>query len=148
MQTNFCATAGCSDDTDEISHNFCDVSHGMATMCTCKKSLSRLPQYQWPVQSQDCLLRMQRCVDLCNNQRETPFMRRSVCMQSCQDQIGSSCDKTVQYGVSYMVDKPGKLPTYQIVDQSQPQSAGARLYVNLALMSFTALATGGWLVLS
>ncbi|WFD19225.1 E1 ubiquitin-activating enzyme [Malassezia caprae] len=123
-QIHFCQVAGCSDDDDEISHNFCDLDKGMGTMCTCKKSVSRLAQYQWPVQSQDCLLRLQACIDTCNNQRETPFPQRSECTQACNDQIGSSCSKPEQYGASYMVMKPGQMPTYKIMDQSQPQSAG------------------------
>lgn len=145
-QTHFCLTAGCSDDDDEISHNFCDVANGMGTMCTCKKSVSRLAQYQWPVQSQDCLLRLQTCIDTCNNQRETPFSQRSECTQACNDQIGSSCNKPEQYGASYMVMKPGQMPTYKIVDQSQPQSAGAQLRSSVILVTLVPLAVGAWLL--
>jgi len=145
-QTHFCQTAGCSDEEDEISHNFCDVANGMGTMCTCKKSVSRLAQYQWPVQSQDCLLRLQTCIDTCNNRREIPFTQRSECTQACNDQIGSSCSKPEQYGVSYMVTKPGQMPTYKIVDQSQPQSAGAQLRSSVMLVTLVPLATGAWLL--
>lgn len=139
LQVQFCATAKCKDVNDTIEHNFCDVKNGMATMCTCKNSRSRLAQYQWPVQSQDCLMRLQHCVDTCNNQRETPFAVRSKCMEGCQDQIGSSCMKPEQYGASYMVSKPGQKPSYHIVDQSQPQNAGARALVNVVLMGGTVL---------
>ena len=144
MQTHFCATGGCSDGDDEISQNFCDPAKGMATMCTCKKSYSRLPQYQWPVQSQDCLLRLQVCTDTCNNQRATPFAQRGDCRQACADQIGSSCGKTEQYGASYAVRKRGQMPSYHIVSQAEPQSAGFRVQANLALVAAAALATALW----
>ncbi|WFD29987.1 hypothetical protein MSPP1_001001 [Malassezia sp. CBS 17886] len=124
-QTHFCATAGCEDDSDNVVHNFCDLDKGMATMCACAKSASRLLQYQWPVQSQDCLIRLQTCSDMCNNQRATPFQQRSTCSQACADQIGSSCGKPEQYGVSYMVSKPGALPEYAIKSQADAQKNGA-----------------------
>lgn len=145
-QTHFCATAGCEDGDDHVEHNFCDTSKGMATMCTCAKSKSRLPQYQWPVQSQDCLLRLQACRDACNNQKETPFAQRNSCTQACADQIGSSCGKTEQYGANYAVSKPGQTPSYLIVDQSDAQGAGARTAANLALVSAVSLAAAAWLV--
>ncbi|WFD00059.1 hypothetical protein MYAM1_002805 [Malassezia yamatoensis] len=132
-QTKFCATSGCTDNDDQIAHNFCDTSKGMATMCTCSKSASRLPQYQWPVQAQDCLLRLQACSDACNNQRTTPFAQRNACAQACADQIGSSCGKTEQYGSTYAVKKPGQSPSYLIVDQSNPQSAAFHTSVHLVM---------------
>ena len=46
IQVDFCKTSGCEEDDDELEHNFCDVDRGMATMCKCKKSVSRLAQYQ------------------------------------------------------------------------------------------------------
>ncbi|WFD44441.1 E1 ubiquitin-activating enzyme [Malassezia psittaci] len=98
--------------------------------------MSRLPQYQWPVQAQDCLLRLQACSDSCNNQRTTPFAQRNTCAQACADQIGSSCGKTEQYGSNYAVKKPGQTPSYLIVDQSNPQSAAFHTSVNL-IMSLT-----------
>ncbi|KAI3617536.1 hypothetical protein CBS9595_003445 [Malassezia furfur] len=144
-QTHFCATAGCEDGDDHVEHNFCDTSKGMATMCTCAKSKSRLPQYQWPVQSQDCLLRLQACRDACNNQKATPFAQRNTCTQACADQIGSSCGKTEQYGANYAVSKPGQTPSYLIVDQSAAQGAGARTAANLALVGAVSLAAAAWL---
>ncbi|WFD27105.1 hypothetical protein MNAN1_002101 [Malassezia nana] len=147
-QVHFCRTAGCSDDDDEISHNFCDVNNGMGTMCTCKKSMSRLAQYQWPVQSQDCLLRLQACIDTCSNQRETPFSQRSECTKACNDQIGSSCSKPQQYGASYMVTKPGETPNYEIVDQSQAQSAGVQIRFSMLVVTLVPLAVAVWLLSS
>ena len=144
MQVHFCQVSGCSDASDEISHNFCDVNKGMATMCTCKKSLSRLPMFQWPVQSHDCLIRAQTCLDMCNNQRSTPFEQLADCRQACADRIASSCGKPMQYGASYAVSKPGHAPSYLIVDQSQPQSAGT--HVRPSVVSISAAALAAWLL--
>ena len=140
QQRKFCATAGCEDGDDEVSHNLCDEKNGMAVMCTCKKSRSRLAQYEWPVQMNDCLMRVQRCQDTCNNGRKTPFMQRAQCTQACADHIGSSCGKPVQYGVNYAVSKPGQTPNYQLVDQSEPRSADAHLSAPLLHVLFVAAA--------
>lgn len=145
QQTHFCATSGCSDGDDTISKNFCDVNKGMATMCTCKTSYSRLPQYQWPVQMQDCLFRLQACTDACNNQRATPFTQRGQCSQACADQIGSSCGKVEQYGATYAVQKPGQTPSYHIVSQAEAQSAGARTHANLALVAAVSALAALWI---
>ena len=142
LQVQYCQTAGCKNDTDVIEHNFCDLQKGMATMCTCKKSLSRLNQYEWPVQVHDCLIRLQKCIDMCNNKRETNFRQRSDCTNACDAQIGSSCSKPEQYGASYMVSAPGNTPTYQIVDQSKPQNAGTQAYASVALVLVATLVTG------
>lgn len=135
MQTHFCETSGCSDPDDEISNNFCDVKKGMAVMCTCKKSYSRLNQYEWPVQMQDCLFRLQACLDTCNHVKSTPYTKRDQCTKACGDQIGSSCGKSQQYGASYAVKKRGATPNYAIVDQSQPQSAGSRVQASTLLIA-------------
>lgn len=139
QQVQYCATAGCSDDTDTISQNFCDPANGMATMCTCKKSVARLPQYQWPVQAQDCLSRLQACSDACDNQKRTPVPQRNQCKLACSDQIGSSCGKPEQYGVSYAVTRRGSVPHYGRGSQANPQSAGVRVPVHRLLIAATAL---------
>ena len=145
IQVDFCKRSGCEEDEDELEYNFCDVDKGMATMCKCKKSVSRLAQYQWPVQSSDCQIRRQTCKDVCNNKRETHFRQRAECIKACEDQIGSSCDKPEQYGSSYMVSSPGKTPSYHIVDQSNPQGAGAHVAVSVSMVLVWTLATCVWL---
>ena len=145
LQVDFCKRSGCEEDEDELEYNFCDVDKGMATMCKCKKSVSRLAQYQWPVQSSDCQIRRQTCKDVCNNKRETHFRQRAECIKACEDQIGSSCDKPEQYGSSYMVSSPGKTPSYHIVDQSNPQGAGAHVAASVSMVLVWTLATCVWL---
>ena len=145
IQVDFCKRSGCEEDEDELEYNFCDVDKGMATMCKCKKSVSRLAQYQWPVQSSDCQIRRQTCKDVCNNKRETHFRQRAECIKACEDQIGSSCDKPEQYGSSYMVSSPGKTPSYHIVDQSNPQGAGAHVAASVSMVLVWTLATCVWL---
>lgn len=145
IQVDFCKRSGCEEDEDELEYNFCDVDKGMATMCKCKKSVSRLAQYQWPVQSSDCQIRRQTCKDVCNNKRETHFRQRAECIKACEDQIGSSCDKPEQYGSSYMVSSPGKTPSYRIVDQSNPQGAGAHVAASVSMVLVWTLATCVWL---
>ena len=140
QQRKFCATAGCEDDDDQISNNLCDEKNGMAVMCTCKKSRSRLAQFEWPVQLNDCLMRTQQCQDTCNNGRETSFVQRSQCTQACADHIGSSCGKPVQYGANYAVTTPGQRPNYQLVDQSEPRSAGVRVGAPLVRVVLVAAA--------
>lgn len=145
LQVQFCQKAGCAQEEDEIEHNFCDVKKGMATMCKCKKGASRLMLYQWPVQASDCQIRRQTCKDVCNNKRETNFRTRSECIKACDDQIGSSCDKPEQYGVSYMVDAPGQTPKYDIIDQSVAQGAASHVRASATLVVACALAAGVWL---
>ncbi|PKI82747.1 hypothetical protein MVES1_003672 [Malassezia vespertilionis] len=138
-QVHFCDIAGCEDQDDQLHNNFCDTSNGMATMCTCAKSKSRLAQFQWPVQAQDCLFRLQACTDACHK-RNLPFTQRGQCKQACTDQIGSSCGKPEQYGVSYAVSKRGIAPSYHIGSQREPQSAGFRASANVILVIGTASA--------
>lgn len=144
QQRRFCQIAGCEDDNDEVYHNWCDPKTGMAVMCTCRHSKSRLAQFEWPVQMNDCLMRVQECHDKCNNGRKTPFMQRSQCTQACADHIGSSCGKPVQYGANYAVINPGDRPNYKIVDQSEPRSAATcmrpSMYVVVAALVAASLA--------
>lgn len=144
QQRRFCQIAGCEDENDEVYHNWCDPKTGMAVMCTCRHSRSRLAQFEWPVQMNDCLMRVQECHDKCNNGRATPFTQRSQCTQACADHIGSSCGKPEQYGANYAVFKPGEKPNYKIVDQSEPRSVAVRIkpsmYVIVAALVAASLA--------
>ncbi|PWZ03077.1 hypothetical protein BCV70DRAFT_197311 [Testicularia cyperi] len=143
-QMRFCQTAGCDTSDAELT-NFCETKY-MGVGCYCNKGASRLEQYQWPVMLADCQGRFTSCKDACIKPNQG-IADQNSCIQTCQDNYGSTCGKPGQYAANYAVRKSGQKPTYSIVQGGTAQNSALASRANAGQLALATLATSALVAL-
>ncbi|KAM0790163.1 hypothetical protein ACM66B_005482 [Microbotryomycetes sp. NB124-2] len=111
--TQFCASSKCTSPTANVTVNFCN-ENTMGWNCKCNNNAqSRLQPQVVPVNSYDCRLRTQACLEACQDTRSSYQTNSTVmCQNACNYIIGSTCGTAQQFIPFYQVDNPNDKPRY------------------------------------
>ncbi|KAK4046698.1 hypothetical protein OIV83_005901 [Microbotryomycetes sp. JL201] len=111
--TQFCASSKCTSPMANVTVNFCN-ENTMGWNCKCNNNAqSRLQPQIVPVNSYDCRLRTQACLEACQDTRSTYKTNSTAnCQTACNYIIGSTCGTAQQFIPFYQVDKPSDKPRY------------------------------------
>ncbi|KAK4048167.1 hypothetical protein OIO90_005931 [Microbotryomycetes sp. JL221] len=141
--TQFCASSKCTSPQANVTVNFCN-ENTMGWNCKCNENAqSRLQPQVVPVNTYDCRLRTQACLEACQNTRSSYQVNSTAnCQTACNYIIGSTCGTSQQFIPFYQVNNYNDKPNYY-VDTSKGGVAAGFTTSNAAFFGVWSRATAG-----